>query len=482
MKIIELHRTSTYASGASSSKPVIADRSTRIGFFLLLGLVAATSTFFATSSTATLLFSFFIYFVGVLTSWCAGRRSGRHEVISLFCLVFTAYVFLAINHYLGYSSDWGGFAQDWRDEYKFYQMAVQNEHLSVPEIFKKSFVDRAYLEYGGYVFYISALSSLAFQWFDGNHLLLQFLGTVAFGALTTIFVFKSIELYVDRRRAFWFTLMFMLCSVFVLYSYTLLRDVLIAFFYSVGFYLALVSRFRRSYFVVLVMVVVNAVLWELRFESGLFFSLITLYASYQVFKGNALALGVLGVLALFLFLAVLYSNVLDAVSALDNYSQFTLDKTGEKEDSFAKYLYQLPSGIKHAAILLNSQIQPFPSWGAAQAANNVYQFAGGVVQVIASYFWFVVFVSLVFWLADGRYYRIIPPELKFLGLVCVVFILLNTANMTSRRIMCVYPVLYLIYVYFLTNVVSKRSAYRALGLAAMIYMFMVVVYLLAKNI
>ncbi|WP_285275080.1 hypothetical protein [Halopseudomonas bauzanensis] len=447
---------------------------------LLIAVFSAICTFFVTASVATLFFALLILGIGLVFSSVAGRSTGKARIVGLFCAVFSLYVFLAINHYLGYQADWAGFTQDWRDEYKFYLMAAENESLSLREIFEKCLIDRSYLEYGGYVFYISALSSMAHNWFDGNHLLLQFLGTAVFGSLTSVMIFKIAALYVGDKKAFWYSLAFMLLSIFVVYSYSLLRDVPIAFLYSWGFCLALKPQRDKAYTDIALMLLINAVIWELRFEHGLFFSIITLYLCYKVFRGNALALVLLGIASLSLFLVIFFSYVSEAMSALDNYSKFTLDKTGEKDDSFARYIYQLPPVAKHIGILINSQIQPFPSWGGVQNATNYHQVISGLFQVVSTYFWFIVFFSLMYWLLIQRRYRDLTAELKVLSGICLVFLLLNTANMTSRRIMSIYPFVYIVYVYLLDGVVDRRAAIRVSALASCVYIFMVLIYLLAK--
>lgn len=66
---------------------------------------------------------------------------------------------------------------------------------------------------------------------DGNNLLYQFMGSVLFGSLFSIVLYKIFLLYIDGKKAFKNVLIFSLCSVVFSYGFLFLRDVVILFFY-----------------------------------------------------------------------------------------------------------------------------------------------------------------------------------------------------------------------------------------------------------
>ena len=449
-------------------------------FSFLLASFAAVLTYPVTSSTATLAFAMFLLFVGSVFTLLISGKAHKLLALHLFNIVFCFYVLLAINHYLGYEADWSLFTNEWLDEYKFYLKSEENKHLPIRAIFVDSFVQRTHLEYGGYVFYISLLSSIATTYFDGNHLLLQFLGTAIFGILISVVMFKMLALYLDSRKAFYYTLVFMLFSVFSTYSVSLLRDMQIAFFFMCGFYLILNDDVKNKFLSLVLMLVINFLIWQLRFEHGLFFSLMVLYFCFKVFKRNRLVLAPLGLLAIALFFVVSLTYMGEALNTVDRYTSWTQEKVEDKEDSFGRYIYQLPPVAKELGIVFNSQIQPFPSWLSVVSAENIYKFISGLLKVIYAFFWFIVMFSLVKWLVIERKFVLIKGELLVLSLICLLFLLLNTSNMTVRRIMVFYPFIYLIYVYIREQLPGKYEAVSAIAGGTYFYFSLVLLYFILK--
>src|SRR5690606_18936322 len=111
-------------------------------------------------SWATLFFSLFIFIFGNIFSYIISNNRQNLSEIKIFNWAFLFYVCLSINYFLAYEADWDFFIQDWRDEYKFFLIAETNQNLSIVENYKNSFIDRVYLEYGLYVFYISSIASI----------------------------------------------------------------------------------------------------------------------------------------------------------------------------------------------------------------------------------------------------------------------------------------------------------------------------------
>ncbi|WP_168382635.1 hypothetical protein [Acinetobacter indicus] len=447
--------------------------------FILAGIVSI-SVFFFTYSWATLVFSLFIFTFGNIFCYFISSKKQNLSEVTIFNWVFVFYVLLSINYFLGYKADWDFFIQDWRDEYKFFLITESNQYLSITQNYKDSFIDRIYLEYGLYVFYISSLASIAHNYFDGNHLLLQFLGSTLFGVLSSVIVYKILNLYVESNKAYKYTLIFISFSVFNFYGYNLLRDIAIAFFYICGTYFVLDSVKNRSIYKMILMILCNWLVLELRFEHGLLFSLLTAYMGVNVFRKNKVFLLIFSVVMLMLISLMFISKMDMLLLSLNSYTELTNDAVQNNENSLGKNLYILPPFIKQVAIIFVSQIQPFPSWLNISFTNNIYQNFHGFLQIVYSFFWFIVFFSLIKWLILERKIFLLKKELKVLLVICLIFLLANTANMTLRRLIGFYPFIFLLYVYIKENFVTYKNFQKTIIFAFCFYFFLILMYLLIK--
>lgn len=447
--------------------------------FVLAGIVCI-SVFFVTFSMATLIFALFILVFGNVFAYIVSNKTNNFAEIKVYNIVFCFYVLLAINYFLGYQSDWSSFTQDWRDEYKFFLMAESNQYLSISQNYTDSFTDRIYIEYGLYVFYISSLASIAYNYFDGNHLLLQFLGTTFFGVLSSVIIYKILNLYVDSKKAYRYTLIFMFFSIFNFYSYNLLRDVAIAFFYVFGIYLVLDSIKNKSFYKLLLMFLFNWLVLELRFEHGLLFALLTVYMGINVFRKNKVFLIIFSVSLISFLVLIFLSKMEMLLLSFDSYSDLTDDAVKGNESSIAQNLYIFPPVVKQLVIIFVSQIQPFPSWLGISSTNNIYQNFHGFLQIIYSLFWFIIFLSIIKWVAIDKKIFKLKKEFKILLIICLIFLLTNTVNMSLRRLIGFYPFIFLIYVYLRENFVDYKNFQKTTLFSLYIYIFMIFLYLFIK--
>lgn len=444
----------------------------------IFAFFVASLSYFISLSTATLALSVFILVFGLIFSYIIADKYQKSTAILLFNIVYCIYLLLALNHFLGYQANWGFFTQDYRDEYKFFLITEQNQFQSIVEIFKSSFIRREYLEYGGYVFYISFIASLALSLFDGNHLLLQFLGTSFFGILTSLVVYKILNIYVNNKKSFYYSIIFMLFSPLVYFSFTLLRDTHIAFFYILGVYLLLSDN--RNFYKLLLLILINYVVIELRFEHGIFFTIFTLYYSLNIFKKNKVALLVIGSFAFATFIYILSSNIGSLLLDAERYADFTDASVTGVEDSFGKYIYKLPPIIKEIFIVLNSQIQPFPSWGPLLNSVNIYTSVENILVVLSAFFWYTLFFCIFVWGFILKKYKYLPSVIKVLGIICIAFLLGNTPNMTLRRIIGFYPFIFLVFIYFRENNITDSRYKRTVAYSTYTYVLLIIIYFFLK--
>jgi len=388
---------------------------------------------------------------------------------------------LALNHFLGFQADWSYFAQDWKDEYKFYLVTEYNQFKSISQIYTSTYIDREYLEYAGYIFYISSIASIAHSVFDGNSLLLQLLGTAFFGISTSVVLFNILRIYFNSRKSFSYTLLFMFFSAFNSYSYVLLRDVHIAFFYTCGLYLFL-SRSKNKTIKLILLLLLNFLLLQLRFEHGLFFSIITLMYIINSYKKNRLLLLSLGLISIIVFVYIAVINYDYFLRRYTLYSNFTEDMALSNNDSFGKYIYQMPPVIKHILIVINSQIQPFPSWLSLLNSQNIYIYIEDMLIVIYSFYWYCIFSIIFWWGFIKRKITFLDGYLKVIGIICLAFLFLNTSNMNIRRIIAFYPFIFLVSILIKEKSISKSQFKNTIIISALIYLLLIIFYLILKTL
>ena len=192
-------------------------------FVILLALVVG-------QSFAVLFLTFFFYVIGHLVCFSI-EKPNRKEGVILFNWVFSGLILFAILHYLNTIVNYSDFAVDWRDEYKFWLISEDfSQYANIKKVFKDSFSVYRLSDLPGYAFYIGSLAYVAENFFDGNHLLLQFIGTTFWGGMSSLLLYKCFLLYFSRKDSFKYVICFSLFSVLFAYSFVFLRDIIIAFF------------------------------------------------------------------------------------------------------------------------------------------------------------------------------------------------------------------------------------------------------------
>lgn len=223
--------------------------------------------------------------------------------------------------------DWQAFALDWNDEYKFWKLSeTLSCSPSVKSIFVDCFINRnvgGFIENQGYVFYIGILAYIAETFLDGNNLLCQFMGSVLFGSLFSIVLYKIFLLYIDGKKAFKYVLLFSLCSVVFSYGFLFLRDVVILFFYASIQYIVLRKFTVRN---LVGLILLSFIVFQLREEHGLFSIVFIAYYIYKAFRKIKVLVWLL-LLGLPVVFFVYFGTYFDrTVSSMGHYTEFTTEQ------------------------------------------------------------------------------------------------------------------------------------------------------------
>lgn len=305
-----------------------------------------------------------------------------------------------------------------------------------------------YKEEGLYYFFIKMLSYIAAQYFDGNNTFLQLLGTSVIGSYVSIFLYKILKFYkIENPESK--TILFMSLSCLLPVSIIIHRDSMIAFLYSISLYLALVKRISLKNIIIQISIAI--VTFFIREQNGLFIILIMCVPLYVQSKGMVWLRIILLIIALLLvpYVSFVLKNLEDTINY---YNQYAIDNA---TNGLSSFIDRLPFGIKQIVEVIQGQFQPLPIWAKFPKIPTIISSGIGILWSVVSIFWFRIFLySSLF---TGKFYSKLPQDLFIWWLVFLIFIFLNSSNADPRRMVCMYPVCYLIFQYLKQNVVTSRQ-------------------------
>ena len=444
-----------------------------ISFFI--SLIISVSLFFITGSFASTAFAILIIIIGTLSSFLL-KKEYRQNGLKLFYIVFSVYTFFALFHYLDvYYFNNFIFPDEFGSFLPWAQSLSQNKSLI--SVFNDAYDRSVLIGNRGYIFYIGAVSYIAHNYLGGFNELVLFLSSVLFGSLSALAIYRLLLFNADKKRSFRYALLYSLFSASLLFSFVLLRDIHISFFFLCGF--IIVSK-KHSLKGLLLLILLNILVWNFRYHHGFFFIILLLYYIYIKYRKQKVIFITIGIIAILFLSTFLYENYSRVSRSMEGYAEFTEERILEKDDSIGKIFWKLPTPLKEVGIVLNSQLQPFPSWNALANSKNLYAGIIALPSILYSFFWFTVIFSLLKWFVIKRKYKLISKELRLLSLIALFLIIANVSNPNLRRIMCVYPILYLIYVIINTKLISRRQVNYTVFQSTVTYIGLVAVYLIVK--
>ena len=343
---------------------------------------------------------------------------------------------------------------------------------SVWSIFKYTVLEKSHIEYEAMHFLTGSVAYIADKYLSGNSLTLQSFVVVSFSTFINIFIYKTLRFYVSEKLAFSYTIVFSLLSVVFAYSPWILRDIHIMFLYAVGYYL-IHKKFSLAN--ILILFILQYIVSEFRLASGIaffFFPLFYLYFQGGQYKYRKVIYFLLMVLFVFILFKS-FNSINSTIGRLERYQSFT-DTAVSSAGGLSVYVYRLPTGLKELAIILLSQIQPFPPWGETVEVSNKPEVLSKFIFGLAAIFWsYVSYITLVSFIRNPSR----TPKILLFGLIfSLLFLLVSSANMSVRRIMAVYPILFTYFVYAQVHLNTKllkkhRLIYFFFGYLALLLIY-----------
>ncbi|MFB9057052.1 hypothetical protein ACFFU9_09895 [Mariniflexile ostreae] len=441
-------------------------------------LIAITALF--TGSSGIVISLLFFYIIGTTISYQLSNNDvkDKKNLVSLFNTAFLIYTLIAILSYLDFINGNMMFFKH-PDQFHFYEVADElGKKSNLYEIFYDCFIDRIHDEQEASYFYFGSLALIANSFLDGNSVLFQSIHVSFFAILINLFLYKILLFYINRKTALKYTLYFLLFAYILSFSPWILRDIHIALLFTIAIYIVHLEFSIKKIFILLIL---QLIVFEFRFENGMIFSFFPLLFTYNNakksrYRGLHITLICLVLLAgVAKYSTSLIANILHSTDTLERYNELS-STSADESGGVGKMIFKLPIGAKQIASVVISQISPFPPWNDINKSETFIQGVIGFISGLAPLFWgFVFFTSVKYY----KYYKTLSFLTKSLVLFAIIFLFLSSANMLVRRLIPVYPIIYMFFVYVISKL-SKKQIRKNISTYTMIYSGLLVVYFFIK--
>ena len=138
------------------------------------------------------------------------------------------------------------------------------------------------------------------------------------------------------------------------------------------------------------------------------------------------------------------SVVSQTMEEVQGYTELSQENSGK--GGFVNKLMSLPFGIKHIFLLLFTMIKLLPPLVMYNGVDSLSDFVAATVFSGNFLFWYVVFYLTIIGLVLKKGYKNLSINDYLLLSVSFLFLFVNTAHADIRRMMPIFPVLYVYYV------------------------------------
>lgn len=449
--------------------------------FVVASLVLIICSAIAQSVAAAVLSLFIILLSCLLAKIVSKSATQYNMMVNCILVSFSTITFFTLMQWLNNCAIYNNWAVEANDQFRFWSESENSKnYTSLGQIFKDCIIYNSHYENGGYYFYLKALGYIANHLFDGNNMFYQQMGTALPGIVATVFIFGILTNYIDEDKARNYTLLFTLCTPIITHAIGIHRDELIYLFYAISIYLWLCKQFNIKVFIL--QVLIACIVLYLRDQHGLFafsFVLLSVFSEQSGKRKWIYAILTLSIIAANYrsFLNIILSNLGDTNSYYGS-----LESEGLKNitTGIGRYVYQLPTPLKQIAQVLTVQIL-FPPWGKLMNAANLFGIAVGLLELVVSVYWAYVFFVAVVTVCNKRFKQY-PTKLIFGFFVFFVFIVLSLSNLDLRRVICVFPLMFVFYVYSKEILLSQEEYNSIFKNFKYVYAFLCLSYFVLRII
>ena len=302
-----------------------------------------------------------------------------------------------------------------------------------------------------------------------------------FGILAILSLYRALLLYYDYKKAFKYALVFALCSPFLFYSTVIIRDIIIAYFFMQGIEIVLQPYKSKNIIALLALVILAA---GVRLFSGLFMlSFIAVYLTRR-FEHTKIKMIIIPVFII-LIAGVVAGGMVNALieqtqEQLEYYQEYDANSAASS-GGLSNYLLALPTGIKEVALFFYSQFMPFPFYAHLSTASNFTEVYQGITTIVYPIWWFYIFyMFFILYVFKGKYKQLSLSMNMFI-LLSFAYIFANTAQIDVRRMMHIYPFLFIMSLNC-QNFLSTKKEVKKIGKLLMGgYALLLIAYLVIKG-
>lgn len=303
--------------------------------------------------------------------------------------------------------------------------------------------------------YVGKLSSLM----DGELYVTIQITIMLFAAWTTVVVY-NILVYnkVPNKKALLFTILYAVLSIHFYMSTFIVRDMPITLFFTLLIYLSF-KPFSLKRLTIMILLVF--LIGSIRLSSGMFASLyIFLILVMSVKKGGSFKKTVIFlILSAVVLVTFVYADLVLSTFELKQ-AQYQALEAAAGASTMASFNI-LPPGISHLVKAFYNQIMPIPCWRSMVETSfrpesyNVMNFPVISATFFRYCMWFVIFVGLI----DKKIRAFIMSNKVLICNICiaVLFIAIQSDTMGHRRLLGVYPVLFLLAVLIYQQLNNKNK-------------------------
>jgi hypothetical protein len=321
------------------------------------------------------------------------------------------------------------------DSTNFYLNAeVISENNSIYEMFSES-KDR-FTSSSGFITTLAILFRLSDK-IDAPHSIIMKLLSVFSGAMITVLTFFMLLNIINKKRAFVSALTFGLCSPIFIQSSVILRDINIALFFTVMFYILI--EHRRNVFGTILTALLVYIAYLFRPEHGLFSLIFLFFNLYYYSNDKSFTKYIYGTLSLILLIFLM--SQFEAEEQFDettgDYTEWNEERASSKgqESSLGLAIYRLPTVLRVPAASAFSQLMPLPVW--APTIEDPFR----ITQSIYGFFWYFVWCFIFFGLINKKY-EDYPKIYLYPSIISILLIIVASSEVAPRRVMAGYPILF----------------------------------------
>ena len=326
----------------------------------------------------------------------------------------------------------------------------------------------------GYHMYLGLVGYISNHLFYGNDIIVQLLGSCLFGCLLSVILFKILALYFPSHKARNYALIGIIFTAFMHYSASLLRDIHITFFFGLIFYIILQPFSIKNLTKAILIILLTA---SFRVWSALFMIVFISYYLYRRFNNKMVTVVFISLIALVFIFIMALPLIDDAMERLLIASRNFESKIVE-ESGYLQILNSFPTPIKETAIIASSFITPFTAWNELSLSDNLFHTIFKFTIVVYEFSWFLIIWLTVKWCTINKGLKKLPSLLLWLLIIVVAYFYVSTSEFTVRRTMCMYPLIYLAFVYLKEYAISKKQFKKDLYLPLAFYVLGVVLFVI----